>query len=168
MEARGPSPLLPAHHAKTARAGDPGSSAEESALSLYGARDDVLLKEDGYSGNLSFLQPLLLRWRLFFCQNNVMPGLAFGNGIHGSHSDQILFFGVELNGRIADFGGYAGEPGFALSVGVNTHIKFVRAGESVCQMHVDEHGKYRLGGRVSHSELYGARPGRAIGDRNVF
>ena len=68
-----------------------------------------------------------LRANYFFFHHNVMLGLAFGGGIHGSHTHKIIFLGVELYRRLLYLDRDSSKFRLALRVGVNAHIKLVRA-----------------------------------------
>ena len=107
------------------------------------------------------------RW-LFLGQHNVMFGLAISIWIHGGHAYLIIFLSAVFHRRLLHAERDAGESRFALRVGVNTQIKFMRAGKSVSQVHINADCVDRLAACVSDCKFRSARAGTAIDSGGFF
>jgi hypothetical protein len=113
--------------------------------------------------------PAILTILFLLCHHNiVLCRLALRGGIHCGHADQVIFFGVELYWWLFYLGWDSGKFGFALCVGVDTHIELVRAKCTVRQMDVDSRRVHWLAVGVSHGEFDRARTGSSVGNGNVI
>jgi hypothetical protein len=112
-------------------------------------------------------QKIRARLLLLLVHHNIVLRLTLCGRIHRGDAHEIVLFGVEFDRRPFYLGWDSGKFGFALGVGVNTHIELVRAKRPVCQMDINASGIDRLAVRVCYREFDGAGPGSSIRDGNV-
>jgi hypothetical protein len=105
------------------------------------------------------LPPLpLLR---FFLQRDGELGLAGSGGIVEGFASAVAFGGVERHAAL-DAIGETGEAGFAIDIGAEFEVEFVKTSESVGDVHAYFRGVDRSAGIVGDSEVGGAGSGSAI------
>ena len=104
----------------------------------------------------------------FLGQHNIVLCLALDHWVHGGHADQIAFFCAKFNGRLTHLDRQTGETSFALCVGINAQIKFVRASKSIGQMHVNARGIDRLAVSVRYIEIDRTGAGASVNHRNII